>query len=366
MQEELQNKQEFVYSQLRDRILSGHWTIGDQISTEDQLSTEFRCSRGTISRAVARLVQEKLVERKTRSGTRVISNSISRSASTLDLDACAFIHPSDQHEGVWRTERGFQQAAHSAKRRTFMLSTGTDFRREAEIVGRLIEFNVKGAVLFPVILTPQEMAYYTQMICACPLPIVLVELNIPGIGRPSVVVDGLHAGYTMTRHLLQQGLRRIGFLANYAWAPYIRDRYLGYRQALEEAGVPFDESCVSMESAMRPNFEDPLQDSIRSAHQYLDKNTNLEGVVCSHDFIALGLMQAAQARGIRIPESLKVTGIDDYGISSVGEVPLTTYRVPYEKIGQQAFETLNILMRGETCSPLETQVRGEIVVRQSA
>ncbi|MEJ0000598.1 MAG: hypothetical protein WDO13_16415 [Verrucomicrobiota bacterium] len=131
-----------------------------------------------------RLVQEGLIERKPRAGTRVIRR-VGRSApAALDLDACAFVCPGDEHEGVWRTARGFQQAAFHAGRRTLMLSTGTDFRKEAEIVGRLGEFNVRGAALFPVITNPAEMAYYSRMILSCPFPLVLVELALPGMGVP--------------------------------------------------------------------------------------------------------------------------------------------------------------------------------------
>lgn len=360
------SKQDLILSKLQQRIMLGEWTIGSQIPTEDKLAAEFHCSRGTVGRAVARLVQEGLVERKTRLGTRVLRYSTERTTSALDLDACAFIYPADQHEGVWRTGRGFQEAAFAVNRRTLMLSTGTDTRKEAEIVGRLGEFNVKGAVLFPVILDPGMLAYYTQMIHSCSFPVVLVELNIAGIGRPAVVIDGFHAGYTMTKHLLQQGARRIGFFANYAWVPCIRDRYLGYRQALEEAGLPGNEEWVMMEPRMTPNDENPLEETMALGTHYLERSGDLEGVVCSSDYAALGLIRAAQAKGICVPESLKITGVDDFAVAASSEIPLTTYRVPYETIGVRAFETLNELMKGGAQNFLEIQVRGELVIRKSA
>ncbi|XHR30927.1 MAG: substrate-binding domain-containing protein [Chthoniobacteraceae bacterium] len=367
MQSEPSTKQEMIFSSLQSRIVRGEWGFGAQIPTEDELAAEFHCSRGTVGRAVARLVQEGLVERKTRMGTRVIRNSIiPHNTATIDLDACAFIYPADQHEGVWRTGRGFERAAYAAERRTLMLSTGSDFRKEAEIVGRLAEFDVKGAVLFPVTLDPSQMIYYAQMIHSCPFPVVLVELNIAGLGRPSVVVDGLHAGYTMTRHLLRQGAKRIGFFANYAWTSSIRDRYLGYRQALEDAGLPENREWVMMEPTMTPNFEDPFEETIALGSRYLEKSGDLEGVVCSSDYCALGVIRSAQARGISVPESLKVTGVDDFAIAASSKIPLTTYHVRYEDIGIKAFETLNTLMRGEPLDFLEIQVRGELVARQSA
>ena len=366
LQAESYTKQDFIYAELLKRITTGICPISARIPTEQELALEFQCSRGTVGRAIMRLVQEGLVARKPHDGTRVIRTTLSAPAPSLNLDACAFVYPSDQHEGVWRTARGFQQAAHGANRRTLMLSAGTDYRKEAEIIGRLGEFNVKGAVLFPVITTPTEMAYYSQMILSCPFPVVLVELSISGMGLSSVVVDGFHAGYTMTRHLLDKGIRRIGFLAHYAWTPFIRDRYLGYRQALEGAGLAEDESCILLEPTMNPNFEDPLTEPYQIAQRFLEKEPKVDAVVCASDFMALGLMRAAQEKGLRIPKDLKITGIDDYESAAAASPALTTYHVPYETLGKKAFELLNAQMSKGSGRAIEKQVRGEIIVRQSA
>lgn len=366
LQSESLTKQNFVFAQLHNRIATGVWSIGEQIPTEEELAAEFQCSRGTIGRAVARLVQEKLVERRTRSGTRVINNVIAHKHAAIDLDACAFIYPGDQHIGGWRMLHGFQQAAFAAKRRTLTLSAGTDFRKEAEIVGRLSEFNVKGAVLFPVITNPEEMAYYSQMITSCPFPVVLLELNLPGMRRPAVVVDGLHAGYTMTKHLLDQGLKRIGFCAHYAWAPFIRDRYLGYRQALEEAGIQEGKNWVMLEPEMNPNFVDPIAEPHRIAERFLDGGADLEGIVCSSDNMAVGLMRGLKKRGIAVPEQIKVTGMGDCEVAHLSEVPLTTYQIPCELMGRRAFESLNTLMHGQPLPLSEVQVRGVLVPGQTS
>ena len=356
-------KLDTIFHALQERIVQGEWKVGDQIPTEQDLAAEFGCSRGTMGRAIAQLVREGFVERRTRAGTRVMRQSVVRE-SAIDFDACAFIHPSQQHEGVWRTASGFQQAACGAKCRTLMLSTGTDFRKEAEIIGRLAEFDVKGAVLFPVILAPSDLAFYTQMILACKFPVVLVELNIAGMGRPAVVADGLHAGYTMTKHLLGQGLKKIGFLGNYAWAPIVREKYLGYRQAMEEAGLGDADALVHLDPSMTPRFDDPLREPTELARTYLQTHPGLEGVVCSLDFMALGVMRAAQELGLRVPQDLKVAGIDDYALA--GANGLTTYRVPYETIGARAFDTLNQIIAGQASQLTEIQVRGELIVRQSA
>jgi GntR family transcriptional regulator, arabinose operon transcriptional repressor len=359
------NKMDRVFGELEQRILNGHWKAGEQIPTEAQLANEFHCSIGTVSKAIARLTHLEMVERRTRAGTRVIHGTGKQSGSSLD--ACAFIYPNHQHEGISRTVWGFQQAANQEQRRTLMLPTGTDFRKEAEIIGRLGEFNVRGAVVYPVIPTPKDQIYYRQMIMACRFPIVLVGINLPGTGCPAVISDGQHAGYTMTQHLLKQGLTRIGFLANYAWVPSTRDRYLGYRLAMTEAGLNGEGDDVLLETSMNPNFDNLLDEPTRLARTYLEPRTNLEGVVCANDFLAHGCLTVARELGLDVPRQIRIAGIDGFDTLPQTSPALTTYRMQFEEVGRRAFLRLSG-MKGISADglPLETLVPGEIVVRESA
>ncbi len=339
--------------------------IGSQIPTEVQLTNEFKCSRSTIGKAVSRLVHDGMVERRTRAGTRVLRNSITRGRSAAELDSFAFIYPSDQHEGVWRILKGFQGAAARKKRRVVTLSTGTDYEKETEYLGRLSEFDVRGAVIYPVVPSAKEMSRLSQVLVGSKFPVVSAEFTLPSLGCPSVVVDGFHAGYTMTRYLVDQGMTRIGFLANHSWSLSMNERYRGYRWALEEGGVPFDEGCVLLEPSMEPDYDDPLRQSTELGRRYLEQ-ARPEGVFCANDFLAQGLMRAAQEKKISVPEKLKVVGMDDFSMQLPGAIGLTTYHIPFEEIGAQAFAVLDGLLNGEKGLEIETRVRGEIVVRQSA
>ncbi len=363
---ESSDKVEGLYFTLKERIASGAWSIGEQMPTELALAREFDCNRTTISKALTRLAHDHLVERRRRTGTRVIRREATAAPekAALQLDACAFIYPSDEHEGIWQTARGFQRAAHASDRRSILLTTGLDARKEAEIIERLGEFDVKGAVLYPVATDPEMELHYRQMILACPFPVVLVELNFPGAQRPSVVSDGLHAGYTMTRYLIEQKATRIGFVTNYASASYLRDRYLGYRQAMNEAGL--GEGFAHLEPSMHPDFTDPLRENAAVARVFLEKYPDVEAVVATTDFMAWGVIRAARELGRRVPEDLKVVGIDDYQQHAHDTLPLTTYHIPYTEMGRQAFLQLNQILNGQSPDAQETQLRGHLIVRQSA
>lgn len=366
MKAELHSKVESVYRILVKRISGGTYPMGECLPTEFELAAELECGRHTISQAITRLVHEGLVERRRRVGTRVIRKTLHSNKPTVELDAFAFIYPSDRHEGIWRMVNGFQGAARQGGRRVVTLTMGVDYEKEMELVSRLAEFDVKAAAIYPIAPSPQVQVRLSSMLMDSKFPIVLADQSLPGLRCPVVAVDNFHAGYSMTRHLLKSGLNRIGFLANDSLSPSIIERYRGYLWALEEAGKSAIPNGVMLEMGMTPNFDDPLREPTEVAMRYLEKKPKVEGVVCGSDFVARGLITAAKARGIRVPNDLKVTGIDGFTEQAKEEIPLTTYHVPFEEMGRKVFERLDALQRNQPMSDLETRVRGEVLVRSSA
>lgn len=356
-----------VYKEMESRVVTGKWPINSLIPSEQELGIEFDCGRSTIGKAIDRLVHKGLVERRRRSGTRVIKNTVPSSSPTARLDAYAFIYPgeSEKHDGVWRTVRGFQATARSQQRRVITLSAESDYEKEAESLLRLLELDVRGAVIYPLIASPDEQIRFCKMLLESKTPIVLVDMILSGMHCPSVVVDNFHAGYTMTRHLLDLGLKRVGFLANQSFATSVLDRYNGYLWALEEAGAATTAERVMLESGVEANFDEPLHEPTAQAHAYLQGAGDIEGVVCSHDFMARGLLRAAAERGLSVPSDLKVTGIDDLSPAGEDVQGLTTYRVPFERMGDKAFEILDELVNNQTRPAVQTRVRGEIIIRES-
>lgn len=358
------SKTDAIYKQLRQEILEKQWKVGDKLPTEAEFAKRFDCSIGTISKAVSLLAHEGFVRRKTRLGTTVIPRS--ENSGNPQQNSFAFIYPSERIENIWRIVTGFQDAAQKAGRRVVMLSTGINYEKEAEFMGRLHQLDVGGAVLYPIIPSPQESVHFSQMLANSQFPVVLAEVNLPGMGCSSVVTDGFHAGYTMARHMVERGAKKIGFFSNYAMAPFMRDRYQGYHWALQEAGLAEPANGVFLDAAMHPNFNDPLQEPTQLATLFLQKSTGIDAVVCADDLLALGCIAAAQKSGIKIPNDLLVSGIGDYsGLISKSPVPLTTYHIPYEEVGRKTFEALDALVSKKKDFPLETQVRGTLVVRSS-
>jgi GntR family transcriptional regulator, arabinose operon transcriptional repressor len=356
------SKVEKAYDRFQANILKGTWPVGHVIPNESQLAVELHSSRPTISKAISRLEHEGYVERRRRVGTRVLRNAIEGNAPKVQLDAYAFIFPSKKHEGLRRILQGFQNAAYDLERRSLTLATGPDYRKEIEMLGRLSEFDVRGCVISPSIMTFEDRIHFSQILLSRKVPYVLAGLSFPGSGVPSVDMDGFHAGFTVTQHLLSLGARKIGFFASNMLAPIARDKYLGYRRAMEDAGLAVESAPDCAEMTEHADYDDPTAEPMEMARAYLKKHETLDGVVCLYDFLALGLIKAALELGLRVPEDLKVVGVDGFGESE----GLTTYRVPYEQIGSLAVRLLDRLVNGEKLERLEFQLPGELIVRKSA
>lgn len=366
MKAESPSKVESAYQAFEERIRLGVWKVGDCLPTEAELAVEFNCGRNTVSKAVTRLVHEGLVERKKRAGTRVLRNISERGGAPIELDAYAFIYPSEQHDSIWRTLKGFQEAAQKASRRIVMLSSGVGYKKEAEFIGRLAEFDVKGAVVFPLLTTPDEVVNFSRLLVSSQRPIVLTEISLPALGFPTVLADGFHAAYTVTRHMLERGAKRIGFFANYAHIPIVRDEYRGYLWAMEEASLEPPKRGVLLDPAMNPDFDDPLKESTSLARRFLSVAGSLDAVVCANDFLATGCIHAANEARIKVPDQMLVGSCDDYALPGVDGVSLTTYRIPHKTIGRKTFEVLNDLVEGKSLVHNEALIRGELILGKSA
>ncbi len=357
-----------VYKEMESRILSGKWPINCLIPSEQELCREFECGRSIVGKAIEHLVHGGLVERRRRSGTRVIQNALPSGSPAARLNAYAFIYPgeSEAHDGIWRTAKGFQSTARVQQRRVITLSAESDYEKEAESLLRLLELDVRGAVIYPLVASPEGQIRFCRMLLESKTPIVLVDLILSGMHCPSVVVDNFHAGYTMTRHLLDQGLTRIGFFANQSFATSVLDRYNGYLWALEEAGLAKAEAWVMLGADCHSDYAQPLREPTTQARAYLQRVRGIEGVVCSQDSVAHGLMGAASELGLSVPADLKVTGIDDLAVPGGGKPGLTSYHVPFERMGEKAFEILDAAVNQQSRPALQSRVRGEIVIRESS
>lgn len=353
-----------VYNDLRKQIKSGAYAKGALLPKVHELAEHYQCSVNLASKAISQLVQEGLVEQKKRLGTRVIVDQKSLLADKTQ--SFAFIYPSQKHEGIRRTLMGFEEAAAEEGSRVLTLMTGFNQQQDREFIRRLVEFGVRGAAIIPNVSSPESLMELANQIDSSEYPVVIVGNYVPGLRCSAVYFDGFDAGYTMTRYLLDKGLKKVGYFSNQASSMLANDIYKGYCRALKEKNLPLVSELVFNEMMCHPSDEAPTAEPTQLAKKYLKSVKGIDGVVCMEDYLAIGIIEAAKDLGIKVPKQLKVTGIADLEVARRHQPALTSFNTQPELSGREAYKVLRQLSSESAPVRRDVPIAGNIVIRESA
>ena len=190
------------------------------------------------------------------------------------------------------------------------------------------------------------------------IPVVLLDRTVlpyPRRGQHDLVgIDNRRAGYLITDHLLRRGCRRLAFLALPNAAATVDAREAGYREALHAAGVAID---PSLRQRLDPGQSADVQAWIEAARP--------DGIVCANDRTAARVMQTLLRLSIRIPQDVRLVGIDDVEYASLLPVPLTTLRQPTRQLGHAALAAMLDRVANSDLPTRDILLHCELVVRES-
>jgi LacI family transcriptional regulator len=167
------------------------------------------------------------------------------------------------------------------------------------------------------------------------LPLVMIDDQEEPMNVPWVGIDNLASAYKATRYLLELGHKRIAHILGPQTYYCAVERYQGYRQAMQDAGLSPDPTLL-----LQGNFETASGRLCASMLFARDKSTWPSAIFVGNDEMAYGVLEVAEERGIRIPEDIAIVGFDDYMLSAHMRPPLTTIRQPFFEMGYKAIETL--------------------------
>jgi DNA-binding LacI/PurR family transcriptional regulator len=188
------------------------------------------------------------------------------------------------------------------------------------------------------------------------IPIVIVDSYHPDL--PSITVDNEFGAWKATKHLLDLGHQRIGYLSDYPGNIFnsspVVDRFTGFRRALQEAGVAYDPQYYIESTIDR-------DDARKKAFKLLEGAGRPTAIFAYCDKQAIGVMEAARELGLRVPQDLSVIGYD--GIEAAEYMQLTTVRQSLFDSGVRGAELLLRVMKGERPENMEIVLPTELVIR---
>ncbi|HTB11823.1 MAG TPA: LacI family DNA-binding transcriptional regulator [Bryobacteraceae bacterium] len=248
---------------------------------------------------------------------------------------------------------GIEQAANDHGYSVFLADSNADPNREQQVVQSFAERRVDGIV----VTSSRVGALYLPLLSEMRVPIVLVNNQHPGAFVHSVMIDNIAGSRQAANHLIRLGHRRIAYLGDQFGYQSDTERFAGYRQALDVAGIPFVPELVV-------HGDGKPEEAIRAMDKLLGLSDPPTAVCCYNDMSALGAMKSIHLRGLRVPEDVSVVGFDDLFLASYTEPNLTTVRQPMRRMGLLAMESLFRLMSGED-SEIRITVEAELIVRES-
>lgn len=314
-------------------------------------------STATVSRTLNRPDQvEEATRRKVLKAAarlKYVPHGAARSLRSQRSKMIGAVVPSFDYALYARTTSALQQKLDAHGYSLVLAEHHYDLAAERRVAGQLIEHGVDAFVFVGL---DHERGLF-NLLRDYGRPYVLTWGVDPARKHPSIGFDNRAATLAMTRHLITLGHRRIGLLS----APIegndrARSRGAGVRDALAEHGLSLDPDCVQIA---------PI--SLKTAELAMTKMLSIPNpptaVVATNDVFAVGAMMACRSRGLRIPQDISITGVDNTDLGATQTPGLTSIRTPIVEIGNAAAVQLIARLEGRDCEtfssfPIEIVVRG--------
>jgi LacI family transcriptional regulator len=250
--------------------------------------------------------------------------------------------------------RGAEDAAQRLGYNLLLCNSDDTVEREEKELELLLSKRVDGILLTKASgdLSPS----LRQMIREVKIPFVLVMRTCPELTKDAVISDDYKGAYEAVRHLARSGRRRIGLISGPMKVSNAKERWRGFRDALEAENLAYDPELV-VEGDYR------IESGFRAGHAMLSYRP--DGIYVANHLMTIGLLKAAEEMGLQCPEDFGLVSFDDYPWLGVFRPRLTTVELPKHQLGSEAAELLIRRIEGDKSAPVLRKLQPELRIRES-
>ena len=212
--------------------------------------------------------------------------------------------------------RGIEEELHPNKYNVIICQTHEDENREIENINTLLDAQVDG-IMISITNESKKNEKIIHSVLQKNVPLIFFDRkkNIDGVS--SVTIDDFKGGYMATKHLIDEGCKRIAHLCGDQSLEIYENRFKGYRQALLDNNIEFDESYVIQSKSS-------LEDGAIATTKLLALSPAPDAIFSASDFAALGAIQELKANGIKIPQDFCVVGFGNEPFTKFMELSIST------------------------------------------
>jgi LacI family transcriptional regulator len=260
-----------------------------------------------------------------------VPNRLARGLIQRKTGALGVIVPDVANPFFTLVLRGVEEVAWRAGYHVMFCDTQGDLDRERGYVEDMLAFRVEGVLIAPV---GDRSRAHVRLLKRNHVPFVLIDRSIAGYDGDLVQGDSVAGARRLVEHLIGLGHARIGMVTESDEVSTARDRFQGYREALEGAGIAFDPELVAESSAIDPRV------ARESTVRLLERPDRPTAIFAVNNIAVVGVVEAAREQGLEIPEDLALVCFDDIEHVSRLHPFLTVMAQPAETYGTIATQLL--------------------------
>ena len=334
--------------------------------TIKDVAKQAKVSHSTVSRALRgnRLISDETSERVRKIAREMgyHPSAAARSLKTNQTKALGVVVRNIDDPFFSEIIQGIEDVAQQEGYSIFISSSQNEPERERSVVQAMREHRVDGVIICSTSFSASE----SRLLREYGVPIVVVNNQAAEDYRYSIYHDDEDGCRQLTRHLIEQGHRRIAYLGNARSGRTTLDRFSGFQQEMQSAGLPIPAEYILQVPGGSPEAGQAGLD------HFLSLAERPTGLVCFNDMMAIGVLAGLHLAGIKAPEQISVTGFDNIVFSAYTNPPLTTFDQPKKYIGAEAARLVLDLLKPnleqhapDLKSSFTKTLQGRLLVRKS-
>ncbi|MGG3836711.1 LacI family DNA-binding transcriptional regulator [Paenibacillus thiaminolyticus] len=287
---------------------------------------------------------------------RYIPNSVARCLVTQESMIVSLLITDITNPFFTTMARGAEDAAMRHGYRLMFGNSDESFSKEKDYVEMILSMRVDGVLFAP---SGDQSKEHLEWLQRQNVPFVLLDREVPGIDCDAVLGDSRDGAKRMVAEMIRYGHRRIALVNGAQDVSTARERQAGYIEALQEAGIEFDETLVMQTSYSR-------EQDLSVAHwMELDPETRPTAIFAANNMLALSVLKSVRSLGLRVPEDLSIACFDDFGWVEEANPFFSVASQPAYEFGEQGMQLLLDRIKNREDKPRQIVLPCDILMRQS-
>lgn len=316
-------------------------------------------STSTVSHVInkSRFVSDEIAERVNNAAQQLnyAPSALARSLKMNRTKTIGMLVTTSTNPFFGEVVKGVERSCYHQGHNLILCNTEGDNQRMKASINTLLQKRVDGLLLMCSTLEGERLDVFDRY---PDIPIVVMDWGPILFASDKIQDNSLQGGYMAAKHLIECGHKEIGCITGPLIRHQAQMRYEGYKRALAEAGIAINPDWI-----VESDFE--CEGGYQAFEKLYQRGKLPSALFVSNDMMAMGVIQAASQRGLRVPDDLSLIGYDDVHIAKFMTPALTTIHQPKYRLGKAAVDTLLYRLENPDTTAQVVQLEPTLVVRNS-